>query len=326
VQSGGSRSRLSTAVDLAAWTIVAGVGIIVLTQEFGWAVTPLVVVAQSLTPYLGVVVIVVALVALWTRRLLMTTVAAAIGFGIVVLGTPLAVPDDQPDPIDGAAELEVASVNLLFTNDRIADVAEQMDQLTADVIVFTEYTAQHQAALLASPVAERYPYRTDRAGPRGEGVAIWSAMPVEVVEHPDTDSTSIDVTVSGPDGAIRVVAVHFPTPLDDFASWSHDLREAAEIGRSASGPTLLIGDFNASYWHPDFRSVLDAGFVDAHTATDAGFSTSWPTSWPIPPFVRLDHALTAGGLVATDVEDFDVAGSDHLGMIVTVAPTPPAAP
>jgi hypothetical protein len=36
--------------------------------------------------------------------------------------------------------------------------------------------------------------------------------------------------------------------------------------------------------------------------------------------------LTAGGLVATDVEDFDVAGSDHLGMIVTVAPTPPAAP
>ena len=233
----------------------------------------------------------VALVALWTRRLVLVTVAAAIGFGIVVLGTPLAFPDEQPDPVDGAAGLEVASVNLLFSNDRIADVAEQMDQLTADVIVFTEYTAQHQEVLLASPVAERYPYRTDRAGPRGEGVAIWSTMPVEVAEYPDTDSTSIDVTVSGPDGAIRVVAVHFPTPLDDFASLSHDLHEAAEIGRTANGPTLLIGDFNASYWHPDFRSVLDAGFVDAHTATGAGFSTSWPTTWPIPPFVRLDHAL-----------------------------------
>jgi endonuclease/exonuclease/phosphatase (EEP) superfamily protein YafD len=273
-----------------------------------------------------VVVIGVALVALWTRGLVLVTVASAIGFGIVVLGTPLAFPDDQPDPIDGAAGLEVASVNLLFSNDRIADVAEQMDQLTADVIVFTEYTAQHQAALLASPVADRYPYRTDRAGPRGEGVAIWSAMPVEVAEYPDTDSTSIDVTVSGPDGAIRVIAVHFPTPLDDFASWSHDLRAATQIGRRVSGPTLLIGDFNASYWHPDFRSVLDAGFGNAHTAAGAGFSTSWPTTWPIPPFVRLDHALTAGGLVATDVEDFDVAGSDHLGMIVTVAPTRPATP
>jgi endonuclease/exonuclease/phosphatase (EEP) superfamily protein YafD len=309
-----------------AWTVVAGIGAIALTQAFGWAVTPLVVVAQSLTPYLGIVVVVVAVVALWGRRLVMATVAAAVGVGIVGLGTPLAFPGEQPDPVDAATGLEVASVNLLFTNDRIADVAEQMDELTADVIVFTEYTEEHQAALLASPFAERYPYRTDRAGPRGDGDAIWSTMPVEAAEYPDTDSTSIDVTVAGPDGAVRVVGVHLRTPLDDFTSWRQDLRAAAEIGRTVDGPTLLIGDFNASYWHPDFRHVLDAGFVDAHTATDAGFSTSWPTTWPIPPFVRLDHALTTGGLVATDVEDFDVAGSDHLGMIVTVAPTRPAAP
>ena len=299
---------------------------ITLTQVLEWAVTPLVVVVQSLTPYLGVVMIVIALVALWTRHLLLVTVAAAIGFGILVLGTPLAFPGEQPEPIAGANGLEVASVNLLFTNDRIADVAAQMDQLTADVIVFTEYTEQHQEALLASPVAGRYPYRTDRAGPRGEGVAIWSALPVERADNPNTDSTSIDVTVGGPDGAVRIVGVHFPTPLDDFASWSHDLRTATEIGRVADGPTLLIGDLNASYWHPDFRRVLDEGFVDAHTADGAGFSTSWPTTWPIPPFVRLDHALTTGGLVATDVEDVDVAGSDHLGMIVTVAPARPAGP
>lgn len=326
MQAGESRSRLITAVELAAWAVVAGVGVITLTQALRWSVTPLVVVAQTLTPYLGVVVIVVALVALWTRRLVLVTVAAAIGFGIVVLGTPLAFPGEQPHPIDGAAGVEVASVNLLFSNDRIADVAEQMDQLTADVIVFTEYTAQHQAALLASPLAERYPYRTDRAGRRGDGVAIWSAMPVEIAEHPGTNSTSIAVTVSGPDGAIRVIAVHLPTPLDDFESWGHDLRIGAEIGRTANGPTLLVGDFNASYWHPDFRDVLDAGFVDAHTAAGAGVSTSWPTTWPIPPFVRLDHALTAGGLVATDVEDFSVPGSDHLGLVVTVAPTRRAAP
>ena len=293
---------------------------ITLTQVLEWAVTPLVVVVQSLTPYLGVVMIVIALVALWTRHLLLVTVAAAIGFGILVLGTPLAFPGEQPEPIAGADGLEVASVNLLFTNDRIADVAAQMDQLTADVIVFTEYTEQHQEALLASPVAERYPHRTDRAGPRGEGVAIWSALPVERADNPNTDSTSIDVTVGGPDGPVRIVAVHLPTPLDDFESWRNDLRAAAAIGRTASESTLLIGDFNASYWHPDFRNVLDAGFVDAHAATGVGFSTSWPTTWPIPPFVRLDHALTTAGLVSTEVDDFAVPGSDHLGLVVTVAP------
>jgi endonuclease/exonuclease/phosphatase (EEP) superfamily protein YafD len=326
VQAGESRPRLTIAVEFAAWTTVAGIGAITLTQALGWTVTPLVVVAQSLTPYLGFAVTAIALVALWTRRLVLVTVASAIAFGILILGTPLAFPGEQPDPIDGATGLEVASVNLLYSNDRIADVAEQMDQLAADVIVFTEYTAQHRDALSSSPVAERYPYRTDLAGPRGDGVAIWSAMPVEVAEHPGTDSTSIDVTVNGPDGRIRVVGVHLPTPLDDFASWSHDLRAAADIGRTVSGPTLLIGDFNASYWHPDFRRVLDAGFLDAHAPAGSGFSTSWPTTWPIPPFVRLDHALSAGGLVATDVEDFDVAGSDHLGMVVTVAPARPAVP
>jgi endonuclease/exonuclease/phosphatase (EEP) superfamily protein YafD len=326
VQAGESQSRLITAFELAVWTIVAGVGVITLTQALGWAVTPLVVVAQSLTPYLAVVVVIVALLALWARRLVLVTVATAIGVGIVMLGTPLAFPGQRPHPVDDATGLEVAAANLLFSNDRIADVAEQMDRLAADVIVFTEYTEQHQAALLASPVAERYPYRTDRAGPRGDGVAIWSTLPVEVAEHPDTESTSIDVTVDGPDGAIRVVAVHLQTPLDDFDSWSRDLRASAEIGRIASTPTLLIGDFNASYWHPDFRRVLDAGFVDAHTARGSGLSTSWPTTWPIPPFVRLDHALTAGGLVATGVDDFRVAGSDHLGVIVTVAPARRAGP
>ena len=72
---------------------------ITLTQVLEWAVTPLVVVVQSLTPYLGVVMIVIALVALWTRHLLLVTVAAAIGFGVMVLGTPLAFPGDQPEPL-----------------------------------------------------------------------------------------------------------------------------------------------------------------------------------------------------------------------------------
>ena len=98
------------------------------------------------------------------------------------------------------------------------------------------------------------------------------------------------------------------------------------MDRIEAGQPIRIGFANElpfAYPGPNGEPL---GFVNAHTAVGAGFSTSWPTTWPIPPFVRLDHALTAGGLVATDVEDFDVAGSDHLGMIVTVAPTRPATP
>jgi endonuclease/exonuclease/phosphatase (EEP) superfamily protein YafD len=115
--------------------------------------------------------------------------------------------------------------------------------------------------------------------------------------------------------------MHMPTPLVDVDAWQRDLATAAAIGRTAEGPTLLIGDLNSSYWHPGFRRLLDVGFVDAHTAAGSGFSTSWPTDWWIPPFVRLDHALTIGGLVSTDIADFEIPGSDHRGLMVTVAPT-----
>ena len=45
-----------------------------------------------------------------------------------------------------------------------------------------------------------------------------------------------------------------------------------------------------------------------------------------PPFVRLDHALVNDGLAVLDVDDFDVPGSDHRGLVVTVQRAAPAAP
>ncbi len=82
----------------------------------------------------------------------------------------------------------------------------------------------------------------------------------------------------------------------------------------------MIGDFNASYWHPAFRDLLRQGLTDAHMALGKGWSTSWPTDEFIPPFVRLDHTLTGNGLVSTDVDDFRLTGSDHAAFVVTVKP------
>lgn len=306
--------------------MVGVAGFIMLTQTFGWAGTRIIAVAQSLTPYLGFLLVPIALVALWRRRFHLATVCVAIGFGILVLSAPLAFPGDQPEPVEGAQGLRIASVNLLYRNDRIDDVAAMLDELAPDVIVFAEYTTEHQAALQRHHLADRYPSRNDRVALLAGGIALWSRLPVVVNEPPDTHTYSLDVTVEGPDGDVRIVAMHVPTPLDNFVNWRSDLGVAAQIGRDATSPTMIVGDLNSSYWHPAFRRVLDAGFVDAHTANGGGFSTSWPTDKPFPPFVRLDHALTTEGLVATDVEDFEIPGSDHRGLVVTVAPAAPATP
>jgi endonuclease/exonuclease/phosphatase (EEP) superfamily protein YafD len=83
---------------------------------------------------------------------------------------------------------------------------------------------------------------------------------------------------------------------------------------------LVVGDFNATYWHPPFRRLTGDGLTDAHVVHGRGLSVSWPTDLVIPPFVRLDHVLTGNGLIPTEIVDFDVPGSDHRGFVVTVVP------
>ena len=314
---GGNRANF---IDLIAWLAVAFAGLVTLTQAVGWAGTTIIAVVQSLTPYLAMALVPVVLVALWRRQLILVATACAIGFGVAVLATPLAFPDTQRPAAANSTGLRVASLNLWYENPDIGAVADMLATVDADVIVFSEFTRPHQADLQGSPLAVDYPHRIDRTGLGATGIAVWSRYPMRIGDALETFNDSLDVTVAGPDGTVRIVAMHMPTPIVDFDAWRNDLDIAAEIGRTTDAPTLLIGDLNSSYWHPDFRRLLDAGFVDANDAVGSGFSTSWPTDWWIPPFVRLDHALTVGGLVSIDVDDLDVPGSDHRGLVVTVAP------
>jgi endonuclease/exonuclease/phosphatase (EEP) superfamily protein YafD len=317
VPHGGNRANL---LDLVSWLVVALVGLVALGQAVGRSDTAAAAVLQSLTPYLAVALVPVVLVAAVRRRLLLATVASAVGFGIGVLAAPLAFPEPQPAAATTSTGLRVASLNLWFENPEIDAVADILPAVDADVIVFSEYTVEHRTALEASPSARDFPYRSQRIGRRATGMAIWSRFPIVDEDRLAGAGRSIAIDVRGPDGDMRIVGMHLPTPISDFTAWRTELTDAAEIGRSAEEPTLLIGDLNSSYWHPPFRHLLDSGFVDAHAANGSGFSTSWPADRWIPPFVRLDHALTAGGLVSTDVDDFDVPGSDHRGLVVTVAP------
>lgn len=318
MHAGGRWPRIA---ETLAWIWVVATGSIALTVAVGWPgfASPLAV-AQTLIPYLGVVAAAIAGIAFWRRRLSLANVSCATGALVLFIAAPLVFSESQPPAAPDAEGLRVASVNILYLNEHVDDLVPVLAALDADVIAFNEYTDRHAATLEASDLADRYPHRAGRFGWGPTGIALWSKVPLDVGDTLPTYADSIDAVVAGPDGPVRIVAMHVPTPLHDFDAWRRDLDIAADVGVGADGPTLLIGDLNTTFWHPDFRRLLDAGFVDAHIAADEGFSTSWPTTWIVPPFARLDHALTAGGLVSTDVDDFDVPGSDHRGVIVSVAP------
>ena len=171
-----------------------------------------------------------------------------------------------------------------------------------------------------SDLVARFPHRFDGATGEAAGLAIWSRTPLLSASFLPTKNRSADVTVDSPSGPVRIVGVHPPTPLNSYTRWVDDLRLLADVVDDRDEPLLMIGDFNATYWHPPFRAILDTGLTSAHVALGRGFATSWPTDRVLPPFVRLDHALVGNGLTATAVEDVDTIGSDHAAVVVTVAP------
>lgn len=306
--------------EAAAWLVVAAVGIVMLTQTIGSDGTRLLATLQTLTPYFLPVIAAVAAIAWWRRWHGVGLTASAVGAAILLLAVPLVFPPSQPSPAPGATGLRVGAVNLLYSNDRADEVADVLATHDLDVIVFSEYTAEHQAVLSDHPLVDDYPHREERDGLFAGGMAVWSRFPLRPDTPPDTINYSIDLEADGPDGPVRILAVHPPTPIFNFSGWRDDLALIGDVASESSSPTLVIGDFNASYWHPVFRRLLRRGLTDAHMALGRGWSTSWPTDEFVPPFVRLDHALTGNGLVSTDVDDFRVPGSDHTGFVVTVSP------
>lgn len=308
------------AAELLGWIVVASVGAVMITQAFGWDGTRIVSTLQALTPYGVPLVVLVAAAAVWNGRDGLASAAAAVGLGALLLATPLVFPPDQPDPEPAASGVRAVAVNLLYSNERVDELADELAEVDADVIVFSEYTLEHETALRAHSLASRYPHQVNRDGLYAGGMGVWSKYPVDENERIDTTNYTVDATLDGPDGTIRLFAVHPPTPIFDHDGWTHDLALIGDSAARADDPTLVIGDFNASYWHPAFRDLLRRGFTDAHMANGAGWSTSWPTDGFIPPFVRLDHTLTGNGLVSTDVDDFHLTGSDHTAFVVTVKP------
>jgi endonuclease/exonuclease/phosphatase (EEP) superfamily protein YafD len=306
-------------VDVIGWVVVGVMAAVLTTQVAGWSGSKVVVTAQAASSYLFALAPPLAVAAGVTGRWPMLAVAVAVSAGLVAMCWPLWFPPAQSAAADHASPLRVFHGNLLYYNGRTADLARAVVDIDADVIAFTEYTEVHAGGMYVSPLAQSFPYRIEHPDPRAGGSAIWSRFPLTEVTAPPSLYQSSAAVVAAPD-PVTLFVVHPPNPLDHLRYWHDELERLAALRHAASPPAIVVGDFNATYWHPPFRRLLAAGWRDAHHLAGRGFSSSWPDdkAW-LPPFLRLDHALVDDSLVVTAVSDVDLPGSDHRGLIVTVA-------
>ena len=83
----------------------------------------------------------------------------------------------------------------------------------------------------------------------------------------------------------------------------------------------MAGDFNAVPDHGPMQRLRRIGLRSVSDVIGAGWLPTFPSGRRIPPLLPIDHVLVNDRLTATSVTTFGVAGTDHRGILATLAGT-----
>lgn len=316
------RSLLRTGALAVGWvTLLAGVAAVALrTLPAVQFASPLTAAAAALVP-LGILAWLTAAVLFlgagrgWGKALALPAVA---GLVLQVAWTVPYWPRPQPEPADGA--VTVMTINLRCDGESLSALAEQVERDRPDVLVLQGADAHTRDRLAEEAwLGENAPTLAwpGTAAP-GCGTVVAAAHPLEDLTAEPAARPVVRVDLG--DGAVVVVPVDAPTPLQGVAEW----RGAIEGAQADAGPfldegALLIGDFNATREHLPLRDLLGAGLDDAAEQSGAGWLPTFPPARGLPRLLAIDHALVSEPLRALAVETFQAGRNAHLGLVVRVS-------
>lgn len=313
-----TRTRLAV-----AWTALAGMAITAVSPWPGRISNRPLSAVRSLMPWSALTAVPMSIGALVTGQRRLAAAAGVVGAAAVAMATPMIVPRRQHDVDPTAHPLRVVHANLMYVNRRLAALPDALAAVGPDVVTFSELTPTHHRRLLTTSLNAAYPHQAAMPASAASGTGLWSRYPITVRSTSATMHHTVVADVHAPGGTVRIIVIHPQSPISDHANWVRDLEQLADL--RTTGPAVMTGDCNASWWHPELRRLMRrGGWRDAHQVLGHGLSCSWPTDqWhPAfrlhPPFTRLDHAFVNDGLRVLDAGGFDIPGSDHRGVSVTV--------
>ena len=307
---------------MLAWTVAVGLAVLVgvraLGAERGTAMALLVgALPLTLLPAYALL----ALGALWRRRLLTVVALGLVGAHVLVLAPCLgAVP--VPASAAGAPQLRVVVSNLYVLNPDPAEAGRALRRLDADVVVVPELDARGLRGLRRSGLLADLPHVVAELGHREETVGLLSRLPLEEVSTRPVGGRELPRATVDVDGTpVRLLAEHTLPPLSVFEQlWRTAFADLADEVRAVEQPAVVLGDFNADRDHAPFRELLRTGLRDAHDERGRGLTRTFPAWLPV---LHLDHVLVRDGagqrLVVRDVREVELPGSDHRTVIADLA-------
>lgn len=257
--------------------------------------------------------------------------SVAVGLVVVLAGiwthVSLFVPS-RPSFEDRAAG---KPITLLQANIRLGEadadgVVDLIRQHDADVLTIEELTDDAVLRLRAAGIDDLLPEQFLVPHPEGGGgTGIYSRFPLNNEGSLGVfamENLVVDLEV-GDGRRVVLAAVHplppYPKPAWMWASEMEDLARLARERAPDGVPIIVSGDFNSTYSHTRYRSLLTDGFIDAADQTGAGLLPTFPADALYPPVIGIDRIITRYSVVDS-LARTDIPGSDHHGLVASVTP------
>lgn len=236
------------------------------------------------------------------------------------------------DSSAAAAGLKVMSLNAGLGGADAAAVVRLVRDNGVALLAVQELTPALERRLDAEGLGSLLPNRITQVRNGAGGGGVYSAhalAPMDSVAgsafHIPTLRLSLEA--GGRPVVLAVSNVHTQAPVEgQVHRWRTDL---ALLGGPAARPgnVLLLGDFNATFDHAEFRRLLasppdgDAGggLVDAGVAAMARFTSTWPKDGQALPGVVIDHIVASPHLRSSAYAVRSVPGTDHAAVLATLS-------
>jgi endonuclease/exonuclease/phosphatase (EEP) superfamily protein YafD len=280
----------------------------------GFEAIEFLVAAMALTPYVAAFGLLLGLLCVLLRRRVVGVTVVLLALALGALLVPRVLSEEQPDA-DGP-RLRIMALNLYVGRADPETVVRLVREQKIDVLALPELTRQGDEALTDAGLEELLPNRVYDTDSTGSGTAVLSRFPLRqlvLMKESTLAQPSMVVDLPGDDDDVELTAVHIQPGVrtGTAGTWRTEL---AELPRTSERIRILAGDFNASFDHTAFRTVVDRGYADAAESTGNGMEATWST-WPFGPPVTIDHILADDRCAFGSYAAFDVPGTDHKALV-----------
>jgi vancomycin resistance protein VanJ len=284
--------------------------------------------------------LVVAMLVFRLKKALWTQVAAALLIVFPLMGFVL----PGPNPRSDGPALRVLSFNVNTGFWGYQNVAEQVLEESADVIMLQEMGSIHEPDRLTGPLEARYPHcRWDNQFYIASRFPIVSAYLPEKLEISERERSPrfVSYVIDTPLGNVTFYNVHPASPRSAFYElrgpaglrrnilsgevfrgsggekmMAHmylltvQVQTASERARKETNPVIIMGDINLPTLSPTAHRFL-GDFQDGFEHAGWGFGHTFPNREGLRMWLRLDRILASRDLVFVDFDVGCERSSDH---------------